>query len=78
MWFYVQMALQLLTVGLTAAICFSVAHSSLHMQSLIRKPRGSQIGRQDQDKSVFKGWSDEIGAWPENEHLQNQVKLFKE
>jgi hypothetical protein len=42
MWFYVQMALQLLTVSLTAAICFSVAHSSLHMQSLIRKPRGSQ------------------------------------
>jgi hypothetical protein len=60
MWFYVHMALQLLTVGLTAAICFSVAHSSLHMQSLIRKPRGSQIGRQDQDKSVFKGWSDGI------------------
>ena len=25
MWFYVQMALPLLTVGLAAAICFSVA-----------------------------------------------------
>ena len=61
MWFYVQMALPLLTVGLAAAICFSVASFILQTQSLIRQPRGSQIGRQDQDTHGLKTTLTESG-----------------
>jgi hypothetical protein len=51
MWFYIQMALPLLTVGLAAAICFSVAsfimgHAQPHPVSLwraYRKPRQGEF-----------------------------------
>jgi hypothetical protein len=51
MWFYVQIALPLLTVGLAAAICFSVtsfivAHAQPHPVRLwrsYRKPRSSEV-----------------------------------
>ncbi len=51
MWFYVQMALPLLTVGLAVAICFSVAsfivsHAKPHPVSLwrsYRKPRYDEM-----------------------------------
>jgi hypothetical protein len=50
MWFYVQIALPLLTVGLAAAICFSVAsfivgHTPPNPVSLWRS-----IGSQDREK----------------------------
>jgi hypothetical protein len=51
MWFYVQMALPLLTVGLAAAICFTVTsfiigHAQPHPVSLWRayqKPRSGEL-----------------------------------
>ena len=51
MWFYVQMALPLLTVGLAAAICltvtsFIVGHAQPHPVSLwraYRKPRQGEF-----------------------------------
>ena len=61
MWFYVQMALPLLTVALAAAICFSVASFILQTLSLIRQPRGSQIGRQDHDTRGLKTTLTESG-----------------
>ena len=49
MWFYVQMALPLLTVGLAAAICltvtsFIIGHAQPHPASLWRAYRKPRLG----------------------------------